>query len=380
MSQPLVSVLWLWAALAVPSFAVVAKFLNGEGVLAYALGAALCLALARRLFLVVPPRAVTTLAAITALLVVLTFVVVYPRVDSRVPGTGSDDDSAHDVGVAALLGGTSPYSHLTYLGNQLHQLPGAFLLAAPFAVVWTSGLQGLFWLPLFFLAARGEVCDRRTPLVLAWLVLGLSPGVMHQVVTGSSYSANTISVLLGLWWIMRSPTSWWAAVAWGVALCSRANFVLLVPLAFAWLGRESGWKVAVTRTAGTAATIAALTLPFYVVSPNFGPAVGWERLNRFGEVAPYSGMATLLGMSVISVALACRPVDRAGLFRNCALVQGFPVAVTLCLSYWYGDGDLGLTSYATFASWFALMGVVAAIEPWLARPAAATAVSASAWH
>ena len=70
------------------------------------------------------------------------------------------------------------------------------MLAAPFVLLGTSALQNLFWLPLFFVAIRKEA-NSRTALQLA-LVLVLSPGVMHEVVTGTGYASNTIYVLLGL--------------------------------------------------------------------------------------------------------------------------------------------------------------------------------------
>src|SRR5437773_2523642 len=80
----------------------------------------------------------------------------------------------------------SSYSRTTYLGNVLHQLPGAFVLAIPFVALGTSALQNLCWLPLFFLAVSKDA-NSRTALELALLVLVLSPEVIHEVVTGTGH-------------------------------------------------------------------------------------------------------------------------------------------------------------------------------------------------
>src|SRR5262249_39509946 len=145
----------------------------------------------------VPERRVASISGAVFVLVVVAFVVIFPLANRHEPASGSDDDDANDLGAWALLNGHSPYTQTTYLGNELHQLPGAFLLAAPFAVAGTSALQNLFWLPVFFLVVNRETKSKQVPLGLALLVLCLSPTVSHQIVTGVGYSANTIYVLVG---------------------------------------------------------------------------------------------------------------------------------------------------------------------------------------
>lgn len=103
------------------------------------------------------------------------------------------------------------------------------MLASPFVRLGTNALQNLFR-PLFFLTVRAET-NGRTALQLAWLVLVLGPVVLEEIVTGRGYGSNTIYVLLGLWWLVRTKHRDVAAITWGVALASRANFLFLVPLA-----------------------------------------------------------------------------------------------------------------------------------------------------
>src|SRR5262249_36566624 len=155
----------------------------------------------------------------------------------------------------------------TYLGNQLHQLPGAFLMAAPFVLLGTSALQNLFWLAAFFWAMRVEANSKRLALALWLLVLVGRPTVLHQVVTGTGHLSNAIYVTLGLTWLTRTTHRYAAAAGWGVALASRVNFMLLLPAAAGWLYQTCGAKVAARAVFITIAVCASLCLPFYFNDP-----------------------------------------------------------------------------------------------------------------
>ena len=302
-------------------------------------------------------RTVFRLALITFLFVVVVFASVYPIADVRAPGAGSDDDNTLDLGAAALLAGRSPYVQTTYLGNAVHHFAGAFLLAAPFMLLGTSALQNLFWIPLFFVAVRAETGDSRRALELAWLVLALSPAVMHDIVTGTGYASNAISVALGLWWLSRTRRRDVAAVAWGVALASRANFVFLVPLAGGWLRQHAGSRAAVRATAITCATVALFTAPFYLHDPRgFTPLEAADRLLRFDAVQPHLGAALMASMAVLAIALSFTEMDTAALFRNGAWVQAFPVVAGLALSSLQEQRpSLWYARYGAFFAWFTLM-------------------------
>ena len=347
----------LWLSLVFPSSFVVHKYLGPNGTLAYAVLVAVAVALMPNLRRRPSERNVFWLALATFLLVAVVFLSIYPIANTHDPTRGSDDDDAQNLGAMALLVGQSPYTRITYLGNVLHQLPGAFVLAAPFVLLGTSALQNVFWLPMFFLAAREEARDDRTTLELAWLVLVFSPTVMHQVVTGTGYLSNTIYVLLGLRWLVRTAHRDLAAIAWGVTLASRANFLFLVPLAFGSLRQHGGWRAATWATALTCLTVASLTLPFYLHdSANFGPLEAANRLLRFDTLFSHAGVTLMAVMAALSFGLSLTPMDRVALFRNCALVQAFPVVTGVVLStVQRGRLDLAYAPYGTFFSWFALM-------------------------
>jgi hypothetical protein len=346
----------LWLALVFPSSFVVHKYLGWGGTTAYAIVAALVVVLRPRLFERLLNRRLMYLVFWTSFLVVIAFFVIYPIANTHVPGAGSDDDDALNLGAMAMLTGRSPYSQTTYLGNVLHHLPGAFVLAAPFVLLGTSALQNFFWLPLFFLAVRKEA-NSRTALQLAWLVLMLSPGVTHEILTGTGYVSNAIYVLLGLWWLVRTKYQNVAAIAWGLTLASRANFLFLVPILFGYLQQRDGVRTALQVTTLTCLTTAGLTMPFYLHDrANFGPLEAANRLLVFNELLPHLGVALLVLMGALAFALSFLDMDETALFRNCALVQAFPVvaAVVLAtvqtrqLNLWYAR-------YGPFFAWFALM-------------------------
>jgi hypothetical protein len=222
----------------------------------------------------------------------------------------------------------------------------------------TSALQNLFWPPLFFMTVREEA-NSRTALQLAWLVLVLSPGVMHEVVTGTGYVSNTIYVLLVLWWLVRTKHRDVAAVTWGLTLASRANFLFLVPLAFAYLRQHAGLRTALRATAVTCATTACLTVPFYLYDRrNFGPLDAASRLLVFNQLFPHLGLAVLVLMAVLALTLSCTRMNVPTLFRNCALVQASPVVAGVVLTT-VRDRQVNLwyARYGPFFAWFALMAL-----------------------
>jgi hypothetical protein len=352
----------LWLVLVFPSSFVVHKYLGWVGTIAYAVVVAVIVALRPRVSRHLSTRSLAWLVLLMSVLITIAFLVIYPIANTHTAGTGSDDDDALNVGARALLAGGFPYSRTTYLGNALHHLPGAFVLAIPFVMLGTSALQNFCWLPLFFVAVKVEA-DSRTALELALLVLALSPDVLHEVVTGTGYVSNAISALLGLWWLVRTTHRAAAAIAWGLTLASRANFLFLVPLAFGHLHQRAGWRTACRALALTCGTAAALTLPFYIYDPrHFGPLEGANRLLVFNLLLPHLGVALIVLMAVLAIALSFTRMDRAALFRNCMLVQAFPVIAGVVLAA-VRDRHVNLVyaRYGSFFAWFALMAL--AMEP-----------------
>lgn len=324
---------WLWISLVCPSSYIVHKYLGWSGTLAYACVTAVALIGVSK----VPERRgqphLFGLALATFLFVAALFLASYPAVNTHLSAHGSDDDDQYNLGAMALLTGHQPYEQVTYLGNPLSVLPGALLLAMPFTLLGTSALQNLFWLPMFFVAVKHQTGEGATALRLAWIVLILAPAVMHDVVTGGGHASNTIYVLLGLRWLIRTSRRDLAAVAWGVALASRANFLFLVPLGFGWLQQHENVRAAWRAMMIACVVCGCLSLPFYVHDPDrFGPFVAATLLFRFDALAPHLGAVLIAVMAALSLGLAFTPMDQATLYRNCAVVQAFPIAAGLILS------------------------------------------------
>jgi hypothetical protein len=349
----------LWFALVFPSSFVVDKYLGLECTIVYAIVVALVVACRPQLTGRLSDRNLLWLTLLTWSAIVVAFLVIYPIANTHAPATGSDDDDALNLGAAALFSWRFPYAHTTYLGNVLHQLPGAFVLASPFVLLGTSAWQNLVWLPLFFLTVREEASSQEA-LQWAWIVLALSPAVMHEVVTGTGYLSNTIYVLLGLWWLIRTKRRDLAAITWGVTLASRANFLFLVPLAFGCLRQRTGLRTALRATALTCATTACLSVPFYLHDRHhFGPLEAADRLLVFNQLLPHLGLAIIVLMAMLAVTLSFTPMNAAALFRNCALVQVVPVvAGVVFISIQDRQLNLWYARYGSFFAWFVLMALV----------------------
>ena len=373
--------LW-WAAAGfalsafIPSTAVVQRHLGLAGVIGYLLlaSAALLLLLKVRHPLARFASRITEsqalwLAGLTFLLLLVAFLVVYPVADSGSFGGGSDNDDALDNAVTELLHGRYPYYPETYLGNLPAQLPGALVLAAPFVLLGTSAYQNLFWLLAFFVAMKRVFGDGRLALLLLWALLALSPVVLYEVLVGSDRLANSLYVLLAVLWMVRAisqpdRTGWKAvvpAVFLGVALASRANFLLLLPLIFAAMVRAAGWKRATAYAAITGATFLLLTLPLYLYDPpGFSPLYAAAKLDQLDPVLPSAGLLLPLAGLIVALLLAVRkPAGRESgtLLRDCALVLALPVlSGILLLSIRVAAPAFAWASYGTF---FLFFGAVA---------------------
>src|SRR5213594_2666151 len=342
----------LWLGLLLPSVSILQKFFGSIGIGIYCLGAAFGIWVSR-LALRISERSALCLSIAVFVALGLFFVVVYPAVNVQVPGLGGDDDDAMNIGALELIHGHFPYYVRTYLGNEIHHLPGALLLAAPFVILGTSGLQNLAWLIMFFFVLCREL--GRASVALRWFLLFLfSPIVLQQVATGVGHVTNAIYVMLGLWWLVTAERKILPAMAWGVTLASRANFLLLLPLAFGWLNSRNGWKSSAIWLLWTCVSCALLVLPFYFYDPsNFFPLEAVDRLTQFDDVIPHGGWAIGILMSLVALVLAVSPMRTASvLWRNCALVQGVPVIVGSLLGR-----DLDFLVYGAF---FLCFGIFAA--------------------
>jgi hypothetical protein len=349
----------LWAGLAasllLPSLAL-ANTAGAAFVPVYLAGGGLLLWLLMRPFERATRRLGERTAAWTILallcLTLLAVVVVHPRIDTTgaelfgVRVGASDNDDAVDVGTARLLAGENPYRARTFLGNPIAPLPGAFLLALPFYALGHSAVQNVFWLAVFAALLWRLGRRARVALILLLSVLLVSPDVVYQLLQGGDYATDALATAAFAALVVdlarRASPSWQIALAaagLGIAVTTRANLLLVVPLVVAVVWRAHGADVqesagagrppatalraAVLTAAVAAATVCALVLPFYFWDPaHFTPLLTREKAS-FESFGPLGGWLVPVAGVAVTAALcrAGRSRDVRSLFRDAALVQ-----------------------------------------------------------
>jgi len=359
--------------LLIPSTAVLHKYLGLWGVVAYAAAISLLLlglfrypATGLRMMTVLTPSQLFWLAGLTLGLLLVAFAIIYPIVDSGIVGGGSDGDDALNLATRELLAGRYPYYPRTYLGNPISPMPGALLLAIPFVLLGNSAYQNFFWLLVFIVVMKSHWRDWRLALFLFWLVLALSPAVLHSLLIGSDYIANSLYVLvlmLGVVTVTSQP-SWpaWSrillAVLLGIGLSSRANFLLLLPLIFSAVGRQAGWRTAVQYTGITIMAYTAVTLPFYLYDPPaFSPLHTANKLGQFAAVLPDAGMIVPALTMLVAAGLAIWQRDASHLLKTSTVVMALPVLAGILLTI-ITRGELDFR-FASFGLFFLFFGAAA---------------------
>ncbi|MGB9179029.1 MAG: hypothetical protein WCB68_07245 [Pyrinomonadaceae bacterium] len=370
---PITQTIGLAFCLLCPSIGLAEKYGGMAGLAAYIVVALSLLILACRLGLPmflsnVTEKQAIVLALITFLGLIALFLILYPIAQSGALGGGSDGDDALDLGATALMHGRYPYYQKTYLGNLISPLPGALFFAVPFVALGRSAYQSLFWLACFFFAVRAYYQSSATALALVWIMLALSPVVLQNVVVGVDYLANSIYVLLFMWWaaacIPRYDLSIWKkvlpSVLLGIALSSRSNFIFNLPPLFSFLVQNAGWKQAIKYAAVTCLSLLAVTIPFWLYAPDWFAPLSQQphKLERLQAILPKAVIVIPLASFAVSLALSFKRMgsDPLVLFRNCAIVQAVPALAVLSLSTMI-SGGAGLV-FASFGIFFMFFGAM----------------------
>jgi hypothetical protein len=363
---------WSLAGLAfcllVPSLSLIQKYLGNNGIFLYLLIALLSLALAisvlfRRLWRLLPEGQLlwVQLAVVAALILFVQFA--YPAANSGRLGGGSDNDEALVIAATALVQGRYPYTELTYLGNRISPMPGAVILAIPFALLGNVALQNVFWMALYLWYAGNLLSDRRQSLLLVLTILVLSPIVPRGLAVGTDYIANSLYVLLLSLWTIRAAidgdggkwTTVLPAIFLGIGLSSRANFLLVVPLAFAAIAQQNRWQVAARQMAVVLLSFLTVTLPFYWYSPaEFSPIITYGELGQFDTVLPWAGVLIPTAAGIMALFLA-RQSNRTWrrYLGHVAVVQAIPVlAGALLATLRKGEITLGFLGFGVFFLFF----------------------------
>jgi hypothetical protein len=301
------------------------------------------------------------------------FLVLFPIADARKEiGLGGDKDDALNIAVTELVHGRYPYYPCTYLGAKLSPLPGAVLLAAPFVALGSSAYQNILWIMAFYVTTCWYTGSRPAALLLLCIIFALCPSALRDYVAGSDVLANGIYVLvfalLMLHTVLRENARPWqgvlAAVLLGVAVSSRLNFTLVVPLIASVILQRRGPRQAIVYTAVVVATFAALTLPFYFYDPQgFSPLHTLDMVAHLDGVLPFGAYLVPAGMVILALLLSLRRMNGpdAVFLYNCAIVQAFPVLCGIVLEIVYNTRPDSLRLiYASYGLNFLFFGLLAA--------------------
>ena len=314
------------------------------------------------------------LAALALVGLAVIFTIGYPIEDGRGHLKSSDRDEGLNLAVSRLVAGQTPYYPPSSEAGPLSVLPGSILLAAPFVALGNSAYQNWFWLAVFLVCAVRLFRDHALALCLLAIPLAVSPAAQYEFISGGDLIANGIFVaafsLLALnrWSSPSAPnwSRWLCCVLLGVALASRANFLLLTPLFGAVVWRIAGFRNALAATAVVVLTAAAITLPFYLNDPaGFTPLMSKQKLAGVDHALPWASKA-MIGATVLTAILcgwrllAYRSNDPiTAFFRGCTIVTLTPMlCVVLLSSAIHSDPDFSFMTdrFGLMYIFFALLG------------------------
>lgn len=363
--------------LAFPSAGFVQKYTGLAGLAAYVLAVVAVVFFVRNFSASCAPwcrRHFRALGAMVLVGLAVCFAIGYPIEDRRGPGKSSDRDQGLNLAVTRLEELKTPYYPSNPVAGPLSVLPGSILLATPFVALGNSAYQNWFWLTVFLYCAFVVFRDNALALCLLAVPLGLSPAGLYEFISGGDMISNGIFTaafsLLALerWSSPSAPawSRWLSCVLLGVALASRANFLLLTPLFGAAI-----WRIAGVRNAFVAAflvtlTATAITLPFYFNDPaGFTPLMSRYKLAGADHALPWASTAmigaTILAAGLCALRLLGRRNDQTiiAFFQACTIVTLTPMICTVLLSSvvkGYPDFSFMCDRFGLMYVFFALLG------------------------
>jgi hypothetical protein len=324
----------------IPSIGVCQKYLGVKGVFVYLLAGVIGLLVIAvyedPLFNLLNEDRARVLAILTAIAMLIIFLIVYPMANSGKFGGGSDTDEAITLAATNLLYGKYPYYARTYLGNPIDPLPGAILLSIPFVLLRNEGYQNLFWMILGCLALKFYFKSWKQALILSWIIVAFSPRLMGLYVTGNDDIANTLYILLSMTLLITLVARYdskelyriLATTFVGICFSSRANFLFLLPILLVSLMKHVGWKRALAYLTIAGLGFMAVTMPFFLYDPvGFTPFHTMHKLSRFNQVVPYADIIITVLTLGAAVVLSWKWTNGSisALLRNCSIVLAIPV-------------------------------------------------------
>lgn len=287
----------LGALMFLTSISTLYKYGGLAGLVIYALLLAAWLACIARLVTwleMLPARVIYAAFAACFTLIILAFVVGYPLAHSGRLGVGSDRPDALNIPITRSIHWQYPYRAKTYLGDAITPLSGAVLIASPFRLIFgDAAVQNIFWVGAAFALLNRTVRTPQALVVWASIFL-LTPEAVHEYVVGGDFMTNGIYVAAAAAFALRSKRRTLSAIALGIAVCSRPDYILVLPLIFLLLRRRVSLLDAIRVAGGAAGVAFLLAAPFYFYSPaDFSP------LHVTTKVSAGRGLSVTLVLEVL---------------------------------------------------------------------------------
>jgi hypothetical protein len=181
-------------------------------------------------------------------LAVLLFALLHPLARSGLLGPGSDREDGLNVALHALVHLHDPYSTTSFLGHQLNPMPGALILALPFYLIGNSAFQNLFWVPVFLWRTQSWFGTTTAALWCGSIFIVGCPASLRDFVTGGDYLINALYVIIAMDLVfvsLHNDRRWYryaAAIFLSVAISSRPNYLIAVPVLAGTIFQSRGWR------------------------------------------------------------------------------------------------------------------------------------------
>jgi hypothetical protein len=201
------------------------------------------------------------------------YAVLYPIAQSHIYGPGSDGEDALRVAASQMLQLHFPYYLRTYMGHAITPMPGALILSLPFLLMGRVSLQGPVWLAVFIFFCMKFFRFRSTALAFLLVILLGGADVLDDFVVGYDYSINTLYICVAVFLFLQTyeenEKGWrhiLVGVFLGVALSSRAIYVVIPPLVMAYMLQNGKGIIAALRSLLLPIlTAVAITVPYTAV-------------------------------------------------------------------------------------------------------------------
>jgi hypothetical protein len=212
--------------------------------------------------------------------------------------------------------------------------------------------------------------------MLFGITVFLSPNLMYHILNGGDYISNSIYILVFTVMMVttiRRPAPEFlkvsSAILLGIALSSRFNFVLLVPLFFFALVKQENFRTAVKYIGIVLLAFSLVTLPFLFYDPiNFSPLHTVNKLRLGNGILRFAPMAipALGGLLALWLGLRIKIPLLPSLIRDCYFVQTVLIVAGFLLALVVEGQSYG-GYYPHFGILFMFFGLFAFGPPLLPR-------------